>query len=122
MGRFFLYPLMALLAAFVLFAWLVVDRGSGSSGGVTEASLHTLLAFPQAYAGERVRVEGVLEELPGPGERFVIVSEALKIAVRGYSLPVLQRLRGQEVSVVGRLRLEGKRGPYIEAEEITPLR
>lgn len=122
MGRFFLYPVMALLAVFVLFTWLVVDRGVGSPGVPPEVAVRELLASPTHYLGQRVSTEGVLERRPGPGERFVIVADEMPLELRGYEKRLLRRFLGRGVSVIGTVRLDRRAGLYIEAEVVTPLR
>lgn len=121
MGGFLLDGAILLLGLFVLFVWVMVDRGSGSSQTLREVPVADLAADPQRYVGQRISTEGQLQRLVGPGHRYEIRGDGRSVAIQGQHLGELQRLEGKGVKVVGRFGLGPGKGPYIEAEMIIPL-
>ncbi len=121
MGRFFVYSLILVLAAFVLTTSFILKGGGDPSAAVMQVSVHDLSVAPQAHAQELVTTRGVLRLVQEPTEHFLITADGLAIIVRGYDIRELRKLVEQNVVVIGRFGFDAVNGTYIKADSITPI-
>ena len=121
MGRFIVYGLIIVLGVFALTCTFILRTRGGHSDAAMLVSVHDLSTAPQAHAQTRVTTRGVLRLLGDPQEHYLVTSDGLGVAVRGYDREALRALVEQEVTVTGRFGFDQANGTYIEADSVIPV-